>query len=206
MLAHMPDNRLQPWEPVQHAGRDDAQDVHVDPVGVSQGGELQPGSSLPHLLVDQGGSRSGMHIDRSIQFRCHSPEGVVLGLVEEQHRVSVLARALEVVQQGANEAFLLDHAPPQFVCGLLGIVHAQRREGREPRRVFEHLCLEPVVGQPGQARGLSGIRGTPGELRDKIIMSTPFSSICCSRCPWTSSKLAIRSPPMTPLGASVDRS
>lgn len=52
VLAHVSAQQFQGWEAVEHAASDDSEDVHVQAVGVADGGEVEPFAAFPHLFVD----------------------------------------------------------------------------------------------------------------------------------------------------------
>ena len=150
VLAHVPEHQLDPWMAIQNSTRDDAQHVHVDPIGIPQRRELQLWPSLPHLLVDQLGRAPGMDVNRRVALLRGRPEHIVLRLVVEEHHVPVLTGTLKIVQHHAHKPLLLAHAPAQLSCRLLRIVHAQRDHASEAARRLEDFLLKPVVGKGGQ--------------------------------------------------------
>lgn len=142
---------------VKHAVDDKPHQVQTDGVGERKR-RADEGLALRIQLVEddvRGGGR--VDVQRDVEFLEDVPEGVVLRLIVEEVILAVLARVLEVAEQGAVEPELLD-AAGELLAGLHRVVHGQAREGAELVGLGLDLAGHPVVDLCGAALGLGLVR------------------------------------------------
>jgi hypothetical protein len=96
------------------------------------------------MLVDDRRAQSRVHVDGPVELLHRPPENIVTRVVVREHRVAVLASALEVVQHDAAEVQLGD-AAPGLLGGVLRVVHRDGRKGGEARRVLLDLLVDVAV-------------------------------------------------------------
>lgn len=98
-----------------------------------------------------------MQIHRRLQIICRLPKNIIFLRVIKQHRIPILARRLEIIQQRPHKPLLPCHTPRQLLRRLLRIMHAERRKGRKPLRILHDFGFEPVVRERGLRFGFRAV-------------------------------------------------
>lgn len=157
---------------VEHAIDDEAHQVQADGVGEGQWRANERLALRVELVEDDISGRSGVDVQGNVKLREDLPEGVVLRLVIEEVLLAVLACVLEVAEQGAVEAELLD-ATGEFLAGLHGVVHRQARKGTQLVGLGLDLLGHPVVDLSCAALCLGLVRDAldtrDGEGHDPVL-------------------------------------
>lgn len=150
VLAQVAHDDLRLGVAVEDAVDDEAHQVQADGVGEGQRRADEGLALRVELVEDDVRGRGRVNVKRHVELRQDLPEGVVLRLIVEEVLLAVLARVLEVTQQGAVEAELLD-AAGELLARLDGVVHRQAREGAQLVGLGLDLLGDPVVHLCGAA-------------------------------------------------------
>lgn len=162
---------------VENTVDDKPHQVQADGVREGQGRADEGLALRVQLVEDDVGGGGRVDVQRDVELLEDVPEGVVLRLVVEEVLLAVLARVLEVAEQGAVEPELLD-AAGQLLAGLHRVVHGQAREGAELVGLGLDLAGHPVVDLCGAALGLGLVRDAldagDGEGHDAVRPNVSF--------------------------------
>ncbi len=156
-LAQVTDNQLGLGVAVEDAVGDETHDVDRDVDRKADGRTDEVLALGVDLVVIVAGRSRGVQVDGHIQLDALLPEHIVLGLVVEEVRLAARAGMLEVVQQRAVEAVLLDRAL-ELLRRLGRVVHGEAGKGADAIAVVLDLVGNPVVDVACVLLGLGGIR------------------------------------------------
>src|SRR5579864_3853676 len=99
-----------------------------------------------------------MHIERLSERRRASPEiGVLRGVVV--HDIFRIAHLGKTIHHEAMESEIL-HAALEFTCRSFGVLHWQRGESTQARRMTGNMFSEDIIGPPRNINRLFGVRDT----------------------------------------------